>query len=80
MLSKIRINGLGMNVKAETPSETGESFVDVVVDAPPQGGDRVVLMSQRVDISGIGEIVVGFLVIALKSGNRWFLINPKLIN
>jgi hypothetical protein len=79
LLSKIEFKGLGMNVETGQPDQTGESFLDVFVDGQMSGDKRVVLIAQRVDIPGKGELVVGFLVIGVETENRWFLMNPGLL-
>ena len=78
MLLNMRFNGLGMNLETDEPQLTGECNLDLVVDGQLSGEERVILITQSVDIPLIGEIVVGWLVVAVHSGNRWFLLNPGL--
>lgn len=45
-------------------------------ELPGCGGERLLIISQRVQRFRSTDVSVGFLVVALQSGNRWFSPNP----
>lgn len=61
------------------PRETGEAALDLIVDKKSNDGERLIVVIQRVNQFAKSSIIVGTLVIGLKSNNRWYSLDQAAI-
>jgi hypothetical protein len=78
LMANIKINGLGLNLVAEGLGRKDKSSLDVVVERWLVRGGCVVIIAQRVAKYDVAEILIGYLIIATPSGNRWFCVNEPM--
>ena len=79
ILDQIKCNAIGLNAGTKNPEKTGEAYVDVVIDDPRKDGERVVVVTQRVQRFDASDVLIGILVLAVNANNRWFWINPSIL-
>ena len=78
LANNIQFNGLGLNRRPVDKKCRDESSLDIAVDRCLKGGERVVVLAQRVSKFAVAELLIGYMVIASQSGNRWFWMCPPV--
>jgi hypothetical protein len=78
LLKNIICNDVCFNVASALPKMTGECSLDLIVDRY-LGDDLAVIGVQHVKKFATSDIIVGVLIIHIKSNNRWFMLDASQI-
>ncbi|CAM4957424.1 unnamed protein product [Rotaria socialis] len=79
LLKNILYNNVCFNLPSEIPKITGESNIDLIVDKDFENGNSVIIVAQHVIKFAISDVILGVLIIQIKSNSRYFMIDVSQI-
>ncbi|CAM4793515.1 unnamed protein product [Rotaria magnacalcarata] len=79
LLKNILCNNVCFNLSSEIPKITGESNIDLIVGKDFENGNSVIIVVQHVIKFAISDVILGVLIIQIKSNSRYFMIDVSQI-
>ena len=79
LLKNILYNNTCFNLLSETANITGESNIDVIVNKNSEDNNPVVIVVQHVIKYEISDLILGVLVIQIKTKNHYFMVDISQI-